>query len=107
MNLSSEDLELEELLDRRKEDLTACLEVVRPVVQADGGELTLVKADYVTGVVYVQLSGACGSCSVSEVTLRVGLERILKQRLPWVTELVGDVEESSTQGYGRWQPVVS
>jgi Fe-S cluster biogenesis protein NfuA len=74
--------------------LTAIIELMRPAVQADGGDLVLVSADVVTGVVEVQLQGACSSCAVSSSTLQGGVERILRQRLDWVTEVVGGVDES-------------
>ena len=67
---------------------------MRPAVQADGGDLILVRADVEQGVVEVQLSGACSSCAISSDTLSGGVERILKDRLAWVTEVIGGVDES-------------
>ena len=74
--------------------LRALIELMRPSVQADGGDLILVIADVVTGVVEVQLQGACSSCAISSATLQGGVERILTQRLPWVTEVIGGLDES-------------
>jgi Fe-S cluster biogenesis protein NfuA len=74
--------------------LTSIIELMRPAVQADGGDLALISADVVTGVVEVQLQGACSSCAVSSSTLQGGVERILRQRLDWVTEVVGGVDDS-------------
>jgi len=74
--------------------LTSIIELMRPAVQADGGDLALISADVVTGVVEVQLQGACSSCAVSSSTLRGGVERILHDRLDWVTEVLGGVDES-------------
>ncbi len=74
--------------------LTAIIELMRPAVQADGGDLVLVSADVETGVVEVQLQGACSSCAVSSSTLQGGVERILRERLDWVTEVRGGVDES-------------
>ena len=74
--------------------LTSIIELMRPAVQADGGDLALISADVVTGVVEVQLQGACSSCAVSSSTLQGGVERILRQRLEWVTEVVGGVDDS-------------
>ncbi len=74
--------------------LTALIELMRPAVQADGGDLALLSADVVTGVVEVQLQGACSSCAVSASTLQGGVERILTERLDWVTEVLGGVDES-------------
>ena len=74
--------------------LAALLDLMRPAVQADGGELVLISADVASGVVEVQLQGACSSCAISGATLQGGVERILRDRLPWVTEVVGGVDES-------------
>ena len=74
--------------------LTSIIELMRPAVQADGGDLALISADVVTGVVEVQLQGACSSCAVSSSTLQGGVDRILRQRLEWVTEVVGGVDDS-------------
>jgi Fe-S cluster biogenesis protein NfuA len=74
--------------------LTALIEMMRPAVQADGGDLVLVGADVEAGVVEVQLQGSCSSCAISSATLQGGVERILMDRLPWVREVVGGVDES-------------
>jgi Fe-S cluster biogenesis protein NfuA len=74
--------------------LTSIIELMRPAVQADGGDLALLSADVASGVVEVQLQGACSSCAVSASTLQGGVERILRQRLDWVTEVRGGVDES-------------
>jgi Fe-S cluster biogenesis protein NfuA len=74
--------------------LIALVELMRPAVQEDGGDLVLGEVDVETGVVEVQLQGACGSCAVSGVTLQDGVERLLRQRLSWVTEVRGSVDES-------------
>jgi Fe-S cluster biogenesis protein NfuA len=78
----------------RLAQLTSLIELMRPAVQADGGDLTLLFADVATGVVEVQLQGACSSCAVSSSTLQGGVDRILHDRLPWVTEVRGGVDES-------------
>lgn len=78
----------------RLSKLNGIMDLMRPAVQADGGDLVLVRADVETGVVEVQLQGACSSCAVSTATLSGGVERILRERLPWVTEVVGDLDES-------------
>jgi Fe-S cluster biogenesis protein NfuA len=80
---------------KREEDLTALLDLMRPSVQADGGDLALIEADVETGVIEVQLQGACSSCAISSATLQGGVERILKGRLDWVTEVRGGVDESA------------
>jgi Fe-S cluster biogenesis protein NfuA len=74
--------------------LTELIELMRPAVQQDGGDLVLLSADVETGVVEVQLQGACSSCAISSSTLEGGVERILMGRLDWVTEVRGGVDES-------------
>ena len=77
----------QERADRLKA-LNGLMELLKPMVQADGGELVLVRCDVEAGVVEVQLQGACSSCAIAEDTLSGGVERILKDRLPWVTEVL-------------------
>jgi Fe-S cluster biogenesis protein NfuA len=68
------------------------LEIIRPAIQADGGDVHLVEIDESTGVVTVELTGACVSCPASTVTMKAGIERIMKDRVPGVVEVrqVGD-----------------
>jgi Fe-S cluster biogenesis protein NfuA len=94
----------------RLAQLLALIELMRPSVQADGGDLVLLSADVETGVVEVQLQGACSSCAVSSSTLQGGVERILKGRLSWITDVVGSVDEdmdfesSAALGAGGYVP---
>lgn len=91
--------------ERRVRDLLELMDVVRPAVEADGGTLYLRAADTDTGEVTVELAGACGSCAVASMTLEGGITRILKQRLDWVTEVRGHVEDDpSATGFGGWTP---
>ena len=91
--------------DRRVRDLLELMDVVRPAVEADGGTLYLRAANTDTGEVTVELAGACGSCAVASMTLEGGITRILKQRLDWVTEVHGQVEDDpSATGFGGWTP---
>jgi Fe-S cluster biogenesis protein NfuA len=91
-------------------DLIELIELMRPAVQSDGGDLILVDADVESGVVDVQLQGACSSCAISTTTLQAGVTRILKERLEWITEIVGGVDEeldfetSSAMGQGGYVP---
>jgi Fe-S cluster biogenesis protein NfuA len=78
----------------RLNSLNALMDLMRPSVQADGGDLVLLRADVNTGIVEVQLQGACSSCAISSDTIQGGVTRILKDRLPWVTEVIGDVQET-------------
>jgi Fe-S cluster biogenesis protein NfuA len=64
------------------------IEVIRPAIQADGGDIYLRDVDAENGVVAVELVGACVSCPASTVTLKAGIERILKDRVPGVTGVV-------------------
>jgi Fe-S cluster biogenesis protein NfuA len=70
-----------------REAVEKALDLVRPALQADGGnvELVDVAAD---GVVSVKLTGACGSCPMSTMTLKMGVERVLKEQVPGVTSVV-------------------
>jgi Fe-S cluster biogenesis protein NfuA len=77
--------------------LSALVDLMRPAVQADGGDLVLTSADVETGVVEVQLQGACSSCAVSSSTLQGGVERILMDRLPWVREVRGGLDDSLSE----------
>jgi Fe-S cluster biogenesis protein NfuA len=78
----------------RLAELQALIDLMRPAVQADGGDLLLVSADVDRGVVEVELAGACSSCAISTATLQGGVERILRERLEWVTEVIGGLDES-------------
>ncbi|MCU1490437.1 MAG: nitrogen-fixing NifU domain protein, partial [Acidimicrobiaceae bacterium] len=91
--LAADDLSPEEL-ERRRAALEDVMELMRPAVQMDGGDLQLVDVDYAAGVVEVQLQGACGSCAISSTTLKGGVERLITERLEWVTEVRGGVDES-------------
>ena len=66
--------------------LEETLEYIRPALQADGGDLVLLGVD--GGTVNLQLVGACGGCPMSTMTLTAGIERILRDRVPGVTDVV-------------------
>lgn len=61
---------------------------IRPAVQADKGDVELVSVDIETGIVEVELQGACQSCPASSATLKSGIERIMKDRVPSIVEVV-------------------
>jgi len=65
-----------------KEEVEKALMDIRPMLQADGGDIELV--DVVDGVVKVRLQGACAGCAFSQMTLTNGVERILKDKVPGV-----------------------
>jgi len=66
-----------------KEKIEDALNKVRPTLQADGGDVELVDVDE-DGVVKVKLTGACGGCPMSQMTLKMGIEKTLKQYVPEV-----------------------
>ena len=70
-----------------KNEVASVLELIRPSLQADGGDVKLVDVDE-DGVVTVELQGACKGCPMSQMTLANGVERILKERVPGVTRVV-------------------
>ncbi len=70
-----------------QELLLEAMEAIRPALQSDGGDMRLLSVDEETGVVDIELMGACGGCPMSSLTLKAGIERILKDRVPGVTEV--------------------
>jgi len=66
--------------------IVEAIDAIRPALQLDGGDIELVGVNE-EGVVQVKLSGACDSCSISWLTLKGGVERILKERVPGVTSV--------------------
>lgn len=74
------------------------IDVIRPAVRADGGDIFLRRVDPDTGVVTVELTGSCGSCPSSTVALQAGVARIIKDRVPGVTAVeqngVAEVESA-------------
>lgn len=71
-----------------REQVEETIEVIRPALQADGGDIELKEVDEVTGIVTVTLVGACGTCPASTQTLKQGIERIMRDRVDGVTEVV-------------------
>ena len=69
-----------------KEKVKAALDKIRPALQADGGDVELV--DVKDGIVKVKLTGACGGCPMATMTLKKGIERVLKEQVPEVKEVV-------------------
>jgi len=71
-----------------EERIKTALEDVRPSLQADGGDVEFVSVSE-DGVVSLKLTGACGSCPMSQMTLRMGIEKYLKKVIPEVTAVIG------------------
>ncbi len=69
-----------------KEKVEKSLEKIRPSLQADGGDVELVEV--IDGTVKVRLTGACGGCPMSQMTLKMGIERQLKSEIPEIKEVV-------------------
>jgi len=68
------------------EKVKQALDQIRPALQADGGDVELVEVK--DGIVKVKLTGACGGCPMATMTLKKGIERVLKQQVPEVKEVV-------------------
>ncbi|MFH0958491.1 MAG: NifU family protein [Pseudomonadota bacterium] len=66
-----------------KEEVQAALDTIRPQLQADGGDAEIVEITD-EGIVKLRLKGACGGCPMSQMTLKMGIERVLKERVPAV-----------------------
>jgi Fe-S cluster biogenesis protein NfuA len=71
-----------------KDRVEKALDRIRPALQNDGGNVELVDVDETKGIVKVKLVGACGSCPMSQMTLRMGVERVLRDEIPEITEVV-------------------
>jgi Fe-S cluster biogenesis protein NfuA len=96
--------------EERATELADVLSVVQEAVAMDGGAVSLLSADYAAGVVRVMLTGACGACALVGATAEQGVERVLKQRLDWVSEVVVVVDESNpthslSLGRGGFKPL--
>ncbi|OPZ82111.1 MAG: Fe/S biogenesis protein NfuA [bacterium ADurb.Bin429] len=70
-----------------EEKVQAALDEIRPFLQADGGDVEFVGMDD-DGTVRVKLTGACGGCPMAQMTLQAGVERVVKERVPEVTQVV-------------------
>jgi Fe-S cluster biogenesis protein NfuA len=65
-----------------KEQIAAAINKIRPMLQRDGGDVELV--DFEEGIVKVRLQGACAGCPMSQMTIKNGIERLLKEEIPEV-----------------------
>ncbi len=70
-----------------KEQVQKAIDLVRPGLQADGGDVELVDVS-TDGVVKVKLTGACQGCPMSQMTLKMGIEKIIKQQVPDIKEVI-------------------
>ncbi len=67
--------------------LIEAVEAIRPALQVDGGDMNILRLDEESGVVDIELVGACDGCPMSSMTLKAGIERILKDRVPGLKEV--------------------
>ena len=70
-----------------REQVQKALEVIRPSLQADGGDVELIDVS-ADGVVKVKLTGACHGCPMSQMTLKMGIEKIIKKQVPEIKEII-------------------
>jgi len=70
-----------------KEKVEAALNKIRPSLRADGGDVELVEVSS-DGIVKVRLTGACGGCPMSQVTMKMGIEKIIKEEVPGIKEVI-------------------
>ncbi len=75
--------------DELEPKVLEAIEAIRPALQSDGGDIEFNGID-ADNVVHVTLVGACGTCPVSMMTLKAGVERIIMDRAPGITEVVAD-----------------
>jgi Fe-S cluster biogenesis protein NfuA len=78
-----------------RDQVESTIEVIRPALQADGGDIVLHDVDETTGIVSVELVGACVGCPASTQTLKAGIERIMRDRIDGVTEVINIAEEAA------------
>ena len=78
-----------------REKVEEVIRAIRPAIQADNGDIELRDVDGATDVVIVELIGACVSCPASTVTLKAGIERILRDRVEGVTEVINAGDETA------------
>jgi Fe-S cluster biogenesis protein NfuA len=70
-----------------KEEVQKAIDTIRPSLQADGGDVELVDVSE-DGIVKVKLTGACRGCPMSQMTLKMGIEKVIKQQVPAVKEII-------------------
>jgi len=84
--VATEETNMETTTNATREQIETILDEIRPSLQADGGDVELV--DVTDGVVSLRLTGACGHCAMSIMTLKLGIERLLREKMPEVKEVV-------------------
>ena len=71
-----------------RERIEEALDSIRPAIQADGGDIALVDVDEEKGIVRVKLQGACSGCPSAQITLAMGVERAIKEKVPEIKEVL-------------------
>ena len=71
-----------------RERVEEALNGIRPALQADGGDIELIDVDEKEGIVRVQLQGACSGCPSAEITLAMGVERAIKEKVPEIKQVL-------------------
>jgi Fe-S cluster biogenesis protein NfuA len=71
--------------NKMREKVEGALKEIRPSLQADGGDVELVGVE--NGIVKVRLTGACGGCPMSQMTLKQGIERYIKEAIPEISSV--------------------
>jgi Fe-S cluster biogenesis protein NfuA len=82
------------MVSEMRDKVEATIRVIRPALQADGGDIILHDVHEDTGLVEVELIGACVGCPASTTTLKVGVERIMRDRVDGVTRVINIAENA-------------
>jgi len=70
-----------------KEEVQKAIDLIRPSLQADGGDVELIDVS-AEGIVKVKLTGACRGCPMSHMTLKMGIEKMIKKQIPDIKEVI-------------------
>ena len=73
-----------------REAIDAILDVIRPAVRAHGGEIEVVSIDEAEGRIGLKFRGACKECALVPLTLKLGVEPLLKKAFPWITSIIAE-----------------
>lgn len=92
-----------EQIGQRQAEFERLISLIRPLIEADNGELHVMGVNYNSGEIRLALAGSCSSCAISTVTMVEGLGRIIPDRLPWVTKIETNLlDGSEIEGTGNW-----
>lgn len=83
----------------KQQELKEVIEDIRPGIQMDGGDIEFVSFDEETGKVEIRLHGACVGCPMSSVTLKQGVEYMMKEALDFVTEVIDVTDHDENEPY--------